>query len=174
MPRHDQQRGGNQHLMHGPNPHASHQRIIQRPHPQPKSSLLLWNKLMSYVRVSYLSVHAANNSANEPRTNDYRNVTPKMAVQNIPSPKKIRVNGRILNKGHYPFTFISMLKERSFGCRFTVNNLCVMMVLRPPPPPSTPSRSGRKKTENGEREGRKRKKRNLGGEKDDTPPSTLR
>lgn len=88
---------------------------------------------MSYVRVSYLSVHAANNSANEPRTNDYRNVTPKMAVQNIPSPKKIRVNGRILNKGHYPFTFISMLKERSFGCRFTVNNLCVMMVLRPPP-----------------------------------------
>lgn len=133
MLRHDQQRGGNQHLMHGPNPHASHQRIIQRPHPQPKSSLLLWNKLMSYVRVSYLSVHAANNSANEPRTNDYRNVTPKMAVQNIPSPKKIRVNGRILNKGHYPFTFISMLKERSFGCRFTVNNLCVMMVLRPPP-----------------------------------------
>lgn len=132
MPRHDQQRGGNQHLMHGPNPHASHQRIIQRPHPQPKSSLLLWNKLMSYVRVSYLSVHAANNSANEPRTNDYRNVTPKMAVQNILSPKKIRVNGRILNKGHYPFTFISMLKERSFGCRFTVNNLCVMMVLRPP------------------------------------------
>lgn len=111
---------------------------------------------MSYVRVSYLSVHAANNSANEPRTNDYRNVTPKMAVQNIPSPKKIRVNGRILNKGHYPFTFISMLKERSFGCRFTVNNLCVMMVLRPPHPPLPPLPIGA--------EGRRRKMGNERGE----------
>lgn len=117
------------HFMHRPN-----QQIIDKPH---TAHILIVSCCYSsgMSRCVYTTVTAssewvcatADNSVNELYANNYRHVTPKMACLEYLIPKRKKISQRShTKKGHYPLAFISMLKERSLGCRFTVNNLCAV------------------------------------------------